>query len=438
MQAKEIKDRETLEAWLKGRPQGDSVLIATRAALQVAPLWFAAMGQDWASRRDLTSLSVLRSLLISWVACKYPTDDIKSAARAAAASTRAAYADSAYADSAARAASVSAAHSADAVADSAYAAYAYAVTRVYAATRAAYSDSDYAAVWGLVRAECEWLEAGGKALDGQPLWHDGENPFQSDWTSTQALWSDPQGGPYAFWLRWYGAALQGKHLNLALEHDIALIPNEDWEKGPDHIAALIADLEKKYSDQKEPSPLDDDLAQLSAAPKTKVQAVQAAIALNHEALPPTFDAIEGYITLEINRLQTLNFETDKEAEDCRRFIRVLITLYAAIQRMRANIPQNGVVTLQQASEVEKLSRLYMRKFSELPRSKADEVVNGTWMAAKGALQVTLIGASTATLMAGIGLPGMVAAAVSTMVFSPKLVPDVIKAGIEMSKSQVKP
>lgn len=88
MQAKDIKDRDTLERWLKSRPQPDSTLIATRAALRVAPLWFSAMQQDWAVKARLTSLPILRTTLITSVACNAPSEYIGTAAFAAARSAR--------------------------------------------------------------------------------------------------------------------------------------------------------------------------------------------------------------------------------------------------------------------------------------------------------------------------------------------------------------
>jgi hypothetical protein len=86
----------------------------------------------------------------------------------------------------------------------------------------------------------------GEGLQGTGLWHNAPNLFQSEWDETRPRWSAPN-SPYAFWLRWYEAALEGRALNPELERDIALIPNDDWEKDPAHIAGLIAALEAKYA-----------------------------------------------------------------------------------------------------------------------------------------------------------------------------------------------
>ncbi|MDH3262997.1 MAG: hypothetical protein OEM24_03250, partial [Paracoccaceae bacterium] len=78
----EIRDRESLEAWLEGQPRETAVAVAARAALRVAPLYW-----EWAAgpsrKGDLTELPVCRPVLISAIASIRPTADIKAAARAA-------------------------------------------------------------------------------------------------------------------------------------------------------------------------------------------------------------------------------------------------------------------------------------------------------------------------------------------------------------------
>jgi hypothetical protein len=297
MQAKDIIDKDTLEAWLRGRSQVESITIATRAALRVAPLWFAAMQQDWARKTDLTSLPVLRCLLTSLVACKYPTDDVKSAAASCVAASSAInaaafFAFSTIAVSAADFASVAAA--AFSAADSAAAA-----DRTAFSAAAVGSAAKFAA-WTLVRVECEQLEAG-ETLDGLPLWHTDENLFLAAWTETQTLWSAPN-SPYAFWLRWYEAALKGMHINLPLEQDIAMIPDDDWQKGPDHIAAIIAAMEKRH----------DLLVQVITLRKqlTLSQAQAASEAQrSHNNPPELLDTAP-----EVQRQITIVFDALKEAE----------------------------------------------------------------------------------------------------------------------------
>ncbi|MDZ7708664.1 MAG: hypothetical protein U5K36_00005, partial [Roseovarius sp.] len=65
----DIKDRDSLEAWLKDQPREVSVWIAASrcGGAGAADLVEAAPTEDWARERDLTALPVLRSLLMSSV-----------------------------------------------------------------------------------------------------------------------------------------------------------------------------------------------------------------------------------------------------------------------------------------------------------------------------------------------------------------------------------
>ncbi|MBL1437891.1 MAG: hypothetical protein COB08_017040, partial [Rhodobacteraceae bacterium] len=92
-----IVDRESLQAWLKTRPQRDSVIIAHRAAMRMLPIyWDWVQNSKNARKRDLTALSVLRSSLISGVVANCPTPEIsKDLRRAASAASAAAASDAA-------------------------------------------------------------------------------------------------------------------------------------------------------------------------------------------------------------------------------------------------------------------------------------------------------------------------------------------------------
>jgi hypothetical protein len=128
------------------------------------------------------------------------------------------------------------------------------------------------AVWDAVRQNCALLEAG-NGLQGVPLWHRAPNPLQREWDDTRTRWSTPN-SPYTFWRRWYEAALEGRSLNLELERDIALIPDEDWKKGAAHIAAIIAKLELVYAIAATPNSEDilrDDSGLFYALPVTTIR-----------------------------------------------------------------------------------------------------------------------------------------------------------------------
>ena len=80
----DIKDKDSLQAWLKDQHGQVSVWIAARAAARALPIWWqAVVPRDWGRKRDVFMLPILRGLLISKVASFVPTDDIRFAAHAA-------------------------------------------------------------------------------------------------------------------------------------------------------------------------------------------------------------------------------------------------------------------------------------------------------------------------------------------------------------------
>lgn len=116
-----------------------------------------------------------------------------------------------------------------------------AASAVQDAAREASADADTA-----LQADCSLVEAQGfAALRNSPLWLDTETPLQEGWDNARAaLRTDPD---FAFWERWYAGLLKGRPLNLNLLREIALIPSEDWDRGPAHIADKIAGIELDYS-----------------------------------------------------------------------------------------------------------------------------------------------------------------------------------------------
>jgi hypothetical protein len=215
-----IVDRGSFEAWLEELPEERryewAVTLAGRAALRVLPFRAAQMPRNWARKRDLTVLPLSRSLLISAVAVKMLTADIKDAAVAA-------YADTSASDATADAASASA------------------------------SASDVS--WALLRGDILELEQGAD-LHTQRLWPQEMPPEIAEaWTKGRA-WMEPAPG-HAFWIRWYDAILAGRPLtgdwdsHWQLMHDIALIDPDDWGEGkePDavQVAGIIEGLCKPYA-----------------------------------------------------------------------------------------------------------------------------------------------------------------------------------------------
>ena len=79
---------------------------------------------------------------------------------------------------------------------------------------------------------------------------------------------------FAFWRDWYQGFLDGKPLDWELQRRVALIPDADWEQGPEHIAELIEVIRADFAkEQVAPEPRaqefePDNVNQLFQYPKS--------------------------------------------------------------------------------------------------------------------------------------------------------------------------
>ncbi|WP_439141160.1 hypothetical protein [Planktotalea sp.] len=214
--ATDIKDEKSLRQWLEEWPKSQgmdekaarkvAVRIAHRAAMRVFSIaweWFAS---EDARKRDLTALPILRSNLISGVASTCPTPEISRAADAAA----------------------------NAAADAAFAA-------AYAADTAA----NAADIWKQIVKDAILLEEG-RDLSTDLLW--AETPpdwFQAGEVVMLEAWRDAP-DVWGFWTRWWLGATRGEPLNWDLQTKVALIEDEEWAQGPEHIAGVIGGIEAEF------------------------------------------------------------------------------------------------------------------------------------------------------------------------------------------------
>lgn len=274
MDVSEIKDPNSFKTWLQDKPKEWAQVLAARCALRVAPIaWsVAALSDDILEKKHRENLTLLtfRACFISSVGRKYPTDDMKRAARAADAATYAAYVidaaalaatnaatnDAAAAPAAAAAAAAAARAAAAAAADAAAAAVAArgaasGAASAYASTDSAMTSTSpvYVAAsffWDTLREDCSWLAVvaevddtdsakQAQALSNQPLW--------MNLTGFEALPMGLQQDFYQFneselaqttsfglITDWYASILQGKPSPFSKEAElaIALMSKEDW------------------------------------------------------------------------------------------------------------------------------------------------------------------------------------------------------------------
>ncbi|GGF42445.1 hypothetical protein [Mameliella alba] len=240
MKAEDIKDRETLEAWLRGRPRRDSIVVAHRAALRVLPVWGAAMGEDWARESGLTALPLLRCGLISAVVAARSSVEINKEARAAAlaADAAGANADGAISMTAANA-------DAAAIAAANAAITTYASIAVSGAVRAAdQANLVYDASTNI--SDVTLLEDGGDPIN-LDLWpnHPPER-FLAKERVTLAIWDEDPPERWEFWRRWWEGAKRGQPLDPGLQLTIVKGIDEETWKDPDKVAEAIAKIEMAF------------------------------------------------------------------------------------------------------------------------------------------------------------------------------------------------
>lgn len=86
-----------------------------------------------------------------------------------------------------------------------------------------------------------------------PLWRDSiQISFGAYVFTSSSLNVDYQNSVNGFWRDWYQGFLDGKPLDWELQRRVALIPDDDWEKGPAHIADVIADIQAEFLASKLP------------------------------------------------------------------------------------------------------------------------------------------------------------------------------------------
>lgn len=271
----EILDWESLEKWLEDRSAEDVTVIAARAGLRglpgLTPLFTASGFED-----PLTIvLPVFRASAVASVAANGPTQRRQvqdaavsahaevssanstfsglpslspvSAAHFAARSARSACSVISTTDNAALSAARSASHSARS-ADAAV------HSTVGSATRLGISLAAFLEAWSAVDADVSRLTEGidHPALLATPLWpEDQPQGLAESWPKLRGalLTNDPL---WRVWTDWYQDRLDGKPMNVALELEKALIPDDDWEQGPAHVNAIIVDLIAKHASSATP------------------------------------------------------------------------------------------------------------------------------------------------------------------------------------------
>lgn len=133
----------------------------------------------------------------------------------------------------------------------------------------------------------------------------------------------------------------------------------------------------------------------------------------------------GLISLEIERLQAINYRSDYQADDCRHQIGVYLSMFDVIEKIKAQVAHPDGDSDETARAVEGHWQFYARKFRESLVAKSDGVVHGVWSVADNAVRVGLVFA-TASLGAMIGIPVAAAVSIGSIAFFPKVVSKAIE------------
>lgn len=276
--AHEISDERSLQAFLTDRSWEDCVSIAHRAAMRVVPTFGSLLPERWANGRDLDGLATIWSNLASSVTRMYSSPALKSATSEA---SRMAITYS----------SVGASYAAAAASSSGSDAVKYAASACGTAASARGRISRvHDAVWIGIRSDCRALEIGDDPFF-LPLWvGDAPKELVDDWTSLKGTWESIGGPVWTFWIGWYENALEGRPQDWALLRDIALIPAEDWQGGPDRVHPII---EKMLIERERIRLLEQVLAlttELHEARSIMAQPIASTAVRSHNMPPELVDA----------------------------------------------------------------------------------------------------------------------------------------------------
>lgn len=386
MNPEEIKDRKSLKTWLKGRSHEEHIWIAYRAALRVAPIWFQGTtqyietqqtGKRFLNFRSLILVECLAKrhnllfrntmklsfyasqelsrhseeyfqdlseqenlLLTALEAVKVGQDEttflayslaLKAVTQAAKAATESGSNNSLASTTDAVGSFVECMGALAWVSESKarMATFDRDVPETLRSELSLAEDTASAQAWLEIRNDCVDLSRLPKAKV-ERLWMKVPPTILEFWNRVQARWELPN-SPYSFWLRWYQSALSGAEHDFTLLHNMAIVQDEDWQKGAEHVGSLIANIEKNLETKRKGSDASDqstgDRAELLASDNASLIHMQ-------------IDVLSALIDSEIFRARSANALQEEEYQSRAVRIDLLADISAAIQEMR-NVLESG-------------------------------------------------------------------------------------------------
>lgn len=342
--------------------------ISCRAAMRVLPF---ALILDQFDDSPYLALATIRCTLTSAVAAARPTPDVRTAAfsaftvvvgsgfsaasgsgfpasggsvnlpasaaflaassdAAAEAADAAVAAAAGAASAAAEAADAAAARSASAAAHSALAVADYAAAAAASASKAAYEATASEAAHSLTYDDTN-LELDRLALVAIPVPDLIQALHAKVGEGGQSALA--VGGPWTFWAKWYGRAMAGNPLPWDLQEQIALIPDEIWDAGPEAVGEEIARIEAEFE-------LRARIAELEAA---QLVSGDARFGIGGNAPPEEIEdpQVAEQATIIWDAVAGLKEEVEAEEPDASRVASLIEKLGAALKAVMAWCGRKG-------------------------------------------------------------------------------------------------
>ncbi|MCK0139649.1 hypothetical protein [Aliiroseovarius sp. F47248L] len=243
-----IESEEELRKWLAEQEPEVFLMIAVRASMRVLPIGLLPQSQYFVEERAIyPALIATRRLLTAAVAARFPTHETKEAAGFAVASDK-------------RIGPPRGGYSRIVATYTAEAAYSFEIEKVFEVIRyvnmSPANGLEKAQVPAATRDVMEMIYSDTSLSLSQllttPLWQKVGEP---KWLLDSRPLDDriiEQGDEWSFWRDWYQGFLDGKPLDWELQRRVALIPDEEWEKGPEHIAEKIEEIKTAWLAEKAP------------------------------------------------------------------------------------------------------------------------------------------------------------------------------------------
>lgn len=240
-----------LIGWLEAFPETDqakrqaAVFVAARAAARVLSLaWEFHVYQTEARKADFSAFPILGRVLISGVAAKMPTLDVR------------AFADGVVDGASMVSVEEFSVHSAAfAAVNVLYAAYnidSAGIDAFLAAETAEAAANSVAAatIWNNIRKDCAQVEkhddANRFSVFAGGLWDGDENPISQDWATLKSKLGAETDVDWSFWINWYDDLLQGREPNWDMLHEVATSNAIDWRVSSAEVNAAIGVIVDTY------------------------------------------------------------------------------------------------------------------------------------------------------------------------------------------------